>query len=146
VVTQSGTDDDIRLRPRTPYAADLGGTNLLRGTASRGEVDMGTHVLHIADHEIEGPVLVTLRPTAISVHLTRPGGSFRNSWPTEVERVERFGHRVRLLTGAPLAVTVEVTDEAVDELALASGSKIWVALKATEIGIQPDTRRTGHAS
>lgn len=145
-VTQTGTVDDIRLRPRTPYAADLGGTNLLRGTASEGVVDTGTHVLHIADHEIEGPVLVTLRPTAISIHLERPEGSFRNSWPTTVERVERFGHRVRLLTGVPLPVTVEVTDEALDELALAPGSDIWVALKATEIGVQPDTRGSRQSS
>lgn len=142
-VTQKGTGDDIRLRPRTPYAADLGGTNFLRGTARGGEVHTGTHVLHVADHEIEGPVLVTLRPTAISVHLARPGGSFRNSWRTTVVRVERWGHRVRLLTGAPLPVTVEVTDEAQDELGLAVGSEIWVALKATEIGLQPDTAGPG---
>lgn len=31
-VTQTGTAADIRMRPRTPYAADLGGSNLLRAT------------------------------------------------------------------------------------------------------------------
>jgi molybdate transport system ATP-binding protein len=145
LVTQTGTAEDIRLRPRTRYAADLGGTNLLRGTARGGEVDTGTHVLHIADHEIQGPVLVTLRPAAVSVHLVRPEGSFRNSWSTTVARVERLGHRVRLLTGAPLPVMVEVTDEARQELALAPGSEIWVALKATDIGVQPDPPGTRHA-
>ena len=144
-VTQSGTADDIRLRPRTRYAADLAGTNFLRGIARRGEVDTGTHVLHVADHEVEGPVLVTLRPAAISVHRTRPEGSFRNSWPTTVARVERLGHRVRLLTGAPLPVAVEMTDEAREELGLAPGSAIWVALKATEIGVEPDTAATSRA-
>ncbi len=144
-VTQTGTADDIRLRPRTRYAADLGGTNLLGGTARGGEVDTGMHVLHVADHEIEGPVLITIRPTAISLHPTRPGGSFRNSWPTRVERVERLGHRVRLLTGAPLPLTVEVTDEAREELGLAPGSEVWVAMKATEIGIQADVSAPRHA-
>ncbi len=138
-VTQTGTADDIRLRPRTRYAADLGGSNFLRGTARAGKVDLGTHVLHVADREIEGPVLVTLRPAAISVHRIRPEGSFRNAWATRVERVEPLGHRVRLLTGAPLPVAVEVTVEARDELDLAPGSEIWVAVKATEIGVQPDT-------
>jgi molybdate transport system ATP-binding protein len=145
-VTQTGTADDIRLRPRTPYAADLGGTNLLRGSARAGEVDMGACMLHVADHEIEGPVLVTIRPTAISVHRGRPGGSFRNSWPTTVDRVERLGHRVRLLTGAPLRVTVELTEEARAELGLEPGAEIWVALKATEIGVQPDPSGRGRAS
>jgi molybdate transport system ATP-binding protein len=138
-VTQTGTAEDIHLRPRTRYAADLGGTNFLRGRARAGAVDTGTHVLHIADHKIDGPVLVTLRPTAISIHLSRPEGSFRNAWPTTVARVERLGERVRLLTGSPLAITVELTVEALEELGLAVGSSIWVALKATDLGVQPDT-------
>jgi molybdate transport system ATP-binding protein len=137
-VTQTGTAEDIHLRPRTRYAADLGGTNFLRGTASAGEVDTGGHVLHIADRQIEGPVLITLRPTAISIHMARPEGSFRNAWATTVARVERLGQRVRLLTGAPLAVTVEVTVEALEELGLTVGSSIWVAMKATDLGVQPD--------
>jgi molybdate transport system ATP-binding protein len=136
-ITQSGTAEDIRLRPRTRYAADLGGMNLFRGTARAGRVDTGTHVIHVADHDIEGPVLVTLRPAAISVHLERPEGSFRNSWPTTIARVEPTGHRVRLLTGEPLPLTVEVTGEAREELGLAPGSHVWIAVKATEIGVQP---------
>ncbi len=138
-VTQAGTADEIRLRPRTEYAAELGGTTLVRGTAREGAVDTGGHVLHIADHGIEGPVLVTLRPTSISVHRARPEGSFRNIWRTRVVRLEQHGHRVRFLTGAPLPVTVEVTAEARVELALTLETEIWVALKATEIGVQPDT-------
>jgi len=137
-VTQSGTPDDIRLRPRTRYAADLGGTNLFRGHARAGAVETGSHVLHVADHDMEGPVLVTIRPAAISVHLTPPQGSFRNSWLTSIARLERLGHRVRILTGAPLPITAEVTSEARDELGLAPGSEVWLALKATEIGVQPD--------
>jgi molybdate transport system ATP-binding protein len=145
-ITQSGTAEDIRLRPRTRYAADLGGTNLLHGTARAGAVDTGTHILHVADHDIEGPVLVTLRPAAISVHLARPEGSFRNSWLTTIARVEPMGHRVRLLTGEPLPLTVEVTGEAREELGLVPGSEVWIAVKATEIGIQPGVAERGDGS
>ena len=99
---------------------------------------MGTHVLHVADHDVAGPVLVTVRPTSVSVHLVRPAGSFRNSWPTSVARVERLGHRVRLLTGAPLPIMVEVTEEARAELGLGPGSEVWVAVKATEIGVEEE--------
>ena len=137
-VTQSGSAEDILLRPRTPYAADLAGCNLLAGNASHGEVAVGTHVLHIADTEIEGPVLLTIRPNAVSVHRTLPEGSPRNCWATTLERLEPLGSRVRLLTGPPLPLAVEVTREATNELGLAQGSRVWVAVKATEIGVQPD--------
>ena len=137
-VTQSGTADDIRLRPRTRYAADVGGTNLFRAIAHRGEVRVGAHVLHVPDASIEGPVLVTLEPTAVSVHLKRPEGSFRNTWRTTVAQAERLGHRLRLLTGAPLPIAVEVTAEAGEELGLRPGAEVWVAVKATEIGVEPE--------
>lgn len=141
-VTQSGTAQDIRLRPRTPYAADLAGTNLVPGTARDGSVDTGALVLHVADHDAAGPVLLTIRPNAVSVHTERPGGSFRNAWATSVSRVEPLSHRVRLLTGDPLPLAVEVTSEAVEDLNLHPGSPVWVAVKATEIGVEPGGMRT----
>lgn len=137
-VTQRGTADEIRLRPRTRYAADLAGSNLYTGTASDGQVDIGGHSLHIADRGVAGAVLVTIRPTAISVHHSEPTGSPRNSWPTIVELIEPLGDRVRLRTGSPLVLTIEITRDATADLGLAIGAGIWVAVKATEIGVEPD--------
>jgi len=138
-VTQSGTADDIRLRPRTRYAADLAGSNLVAGTALDGAVNTDSHILHIADHEISGPVLATIRPAAISVHLREPEGSPRNSWPTTVDLVEHLGERTRLRTGNPLALTIEVTEEAARSLDLVAGKRVWISIKATEITAEPDS-------
>lgn len=138
-VTQVGTADDIRLRPRTRYAADLAGSNLVQGTADDGSVVVDGHRLHIADHDITGPVVMTVHPTAISVHKTRPEGSQRNVWRTRIDRLEAMGDRVRLLTAMPLPLTVEVTAGAADALRLAEGSEIWLAIKATEIRVEGDT-------
>lgn len=137
-VTQRGTGDDIRLRPRTQYAADLAGSNLISGTAYGGLVDTGSQPMHIADVDVEGSVLLTIRPTAIALHVIRPEGSPRNSWPTTVERVEHLGARVRLRTGPPLPLTVELTEAARAEMELAVGAPVWVAMKATEIGVAAD--------
>lgn len=137
-VTQSGTADEIRLRPRTQYAADLAGSNLISGMASVGRVETGDQTVHIADDQIDGAVLLTIHPNAISLHNNRPEGSPRNSWPTTVERVELLGARVRLRTGPPLPLTVELTEEARAEMALTTGRTVWVAVKATEIGVQTD--------
>lgn len=135
-VTQSGTADDIRLRPKTRYAADLGGVNLVRGTAIDGVVAVGGMKLHLADTTVTGEVLVTIEPSAISIHLVFPEGSPRNVWRTTVERLEILGSRVRLRLGQPLPLTAEVTDAARTELGLAPGSEVWVSVKATEIGVQ----------
>jgi len=135
-VTQAGTAEDIRLRPRTPYAADLAGSNLVAGVANDGAVDTGAHVLHIADHEITGPVLATIRPAAISIHLREPEGSPRNSWKTTIDLVEHLGERARLKTGDPLPLAVEVTSDAISDLGLVQGTSVWVSLKATEINVE----------
>jgi molybdate transport system ATP-binding protein len=94
--------------------------------------------LRIADDRMEGPVLLTIHPNAISIHAHRPEGSPRNAWSTGVERVEPLGSRVRLRTGAPLPITVELTESARAEMGLRVGREIWVAVKATEIGVEPD--------
>lgn len=140
-VTQKGSADDIRLRPRTQYVADLAGSNLLVGTASGGRVALDTHELHISS-QVEGDVLVTIRPSAISVHRRRPEGSQRNSWPTRIELIERIGERVRLRVGFPLALTAEITEEATNALGLREGDEVWVAIKATEIGVEVSRNRS----
>lgn len=138
VVTQSGTADEIRLRPATSYAAELAGANFFQGVAEAGTVEVDGHRLSVADDDMRGPVLVTIPPTAVAVHVTRPGGSPRNTWSTTVTAVERLGTRVRLSTGDPLPLTVEVTAAATDELGVQPGREVWVAVKATEIGLQAD--------
>jgi molybdate transport system ATP-binding protein len=137
-ITQTGTSDEIRLRPQTRYAADLVGTNFAVGHARQGLVDVGGHAVHVADEVPDGRVLVTIHPTAVAIHREHPGGSPRNTWSTTVERVERLGNRARVLTGPPLPLTAELTEGARVELGIEAGAPIWVAIKATEIGVEPE--------
>jgi molybdate transport system ATP-binding protein len=144
-LTQSGTPDEIRLRPRTPYAADLAGSNLLFGHATDGVVLIGAHQLHIPEHDTVGDVLLTIRPSAVSVHRSQPEGSPRNTWETRVELLERLGERTRIRTGGPLSLTVEITSEATSDLGLREGDPIWVAVKATEIGVESEKVGAGNS-
>lgn len=139
VITQRGSADEIRLRPRTPYAASFAGANLVAGQAADGRVEVGEFTLQIADHRIEGSVLAIIRPAAISVHVEKPRGSPRNTWQTKVEVLEHLGDVVRIRTGQPLPLTVEITEDAVEALGIRSGSPIWVSIKATEIVVEPET-------
>jgi molybdate transport system ATP-binding protein len=136
-IVQAGTPDDIRLRPRTPYVADLAGSNLIRGVAQGGVIVTAGHSLNIADHSASGPVLATIRPNAITVHLREPEGSPRNTWKTSIDLLEHLGDRVRLRTDAPLPLTVEITELATRSLQLTEGAQVWVSIKATEIGVEP---------
>ena len=136
-IAQAGTPDDIRLRPRTRYVADLAGSNLVTGVAAGGVIETSRHRLHIADHSVSGPVLATIRPNAITVHLREPEGSPRNTWKTSIDLLEHLGDRVRLRVGAPLPLTAEITEMATKSLQLAEGVQVWVSIKATEIGVEP---------
>jgi molybdate transport system ATP-binding protein len=136
-ITQVGSPDDIRLRPRTQYIADLAGSNLISGTAHHGVITAGEHRLQIAEPSIGGSVLATIHPRAIVIGRQRPTGSSRNAWETTVIRVEHYGDRVRLQTGEPLALTAEVTPEAIKALDVIEGSRVWVSIKATEIQVTP---------
>lgn len=135
VVTQIGTPDDIRLRPRTTYAAELAGANLLQGVAADGEVTVGNHTLVVADHHTVGDVLATVHPRAIALYLERPDGSPRNTWRTAVALTEDLGERVRVQLGDPLPITAEVTPAGAASLRLAPGTSVWVSVKATEIDL-----------
>lgn len=139
-VTQTGSAEEIRLRPRTRYAADLAGSNFFVGHAQNGRVQIGGEVLLLAEHDIDGEVLLSIRPASIGVFHHRPEGSPRNSWLTKIELVERLGDRTRLLTGSPLPLTIEITSESAQTMSLDRGREVWVAIKSTEIEVQGGSR------
>jgi molybdate transport system ATP-binding protein len=135
-ISQVGSAEVITQGPLTDYAADLAGTNLLRGAASGGEILVGGHPVHTADPHGDGQFLLTVHPRAVSLHRQRPEGSPRNSWRTTVTHVEVMADRSRVSVGVPIPMTSEVTSESVTALGVEVGSEIWVSIKATEISVQ----------
>lgn len=136
--TQTGTPDEIRRHPRTSYAADLAGVNLITGEAANGTVRInGGPELQIADTSTAGRVLLTIHPRAVSVHAERPRGSPRNAWPSTITSVEVLGDRCRVQFGSPLPLSAEITTASQQYLGLATGREFWVAVKATEITVRP---------
>jgi molybdate transport system ATP-binding protein len=137
-ITQSGSPDDIRRHPRTAYAADLAGVNLLTGTARAGSVAVGAGPpIEVAGGGADGPVLLTIHPRAISIHTRRPEGSPRNTWRSTIRHAEVAGERTRIQFGDPLPLTAEITTTAFRELGITVGGECWVAVKAAEIAVRP---------
>lgn len=138
VVTARGSLADLVARPRTAWAAELAGTNLIPAMAVGSILalaDGGT--VAVAEAPGDGPVFVAIRPAAVSVHLRRPEGSPRNVWEGTVRAVEGFGERFRIQVAGPVPLVAEVTASAVIELGLQPGSSVWLSVKATDAAAYP---------
>ena len=143
-VVQQGTPAEVARRPASAYVARLVGLNLWTGTlgaAGLVGLDDGGE-LAVATDAPRGRVLVSLRPSAITVHTEHPEHtSTRNVWPGQVASMEVLADRVRLqLTGAPDALA-DVTPAAVAELDLEVGRQVWLSAKATEVEAYADHDR-----
>ena len=137
-VTQSGTPAEVARAPRTPYVAELVGLNLFRGAARGGLVALDAGgALHAATAP-DGQVLLTVAPSAVSLHRLPPEGSARNVWRGRVSGVEQQGAVVRVAVEGQPAVLADVTTAAVAELDLVPGQDVWVSVKATEVHASPE--------
>jgi molybdate transport system ATP-binding protein len=135
-VTQTGTPDEVRRHPRSPYVAALLGVNLLLGrlTGDGRFVLDGGGELHVAAADT-GPALAIIDPNAVSLFAAEPHGSARNCWPAIVSDLDRAPDRVRVHFASPFALTADVTPAAAAELALEPGAEVWCAVKATAIQV-----------
>ena len=141
-LVQDGTPSEVARHPASAYVARLVGLNLWSGTLQPGsgevELDSGGR-LEVATRAPAGRVLVSLRPSAITVHTGPPEHtSTRNVWAGTIADLELLADRVRLeISGRPSAL-VDVTPGAVSELALEVGREVWLSAKATEAEAYPD--------
>ncbi|MFM8237040.1 MAG: sulfate/molybdate ABC transporter ATP-binding protein [Actinomycetota bacterium] len=134
-IIQTGTLAEITAQPHSPFVADLAGINLLRGEAEGDLVRLDGGGQLAAPGAGRGPVFAVFHPRSVALHRSPPEGSPRNAWATRVETVEPLGDRVRVRLAGPPAVVAEVTMAAVTELGLAPGSRVWAAVKATEVRV-----------
>ena len=136
-VVQSGDAEEIAARPRSRYAADLAGVNLLRGRshADRVSLDGGGH-LAVADAP-DGDVFVVVHPRSVALHADAPHGSPRNVWEATIAAIDPEGRRVRVRLSGAIPLVAEVTASSAAELALRPGASVWCAVKASEVSVFP---------
>jgi molybdate transport system ATP-binding protein len=136
-VTQTGSPDQVRSRPRSRYVAELVGVNLFRGRAGGDAIrlDGGATLVAAGDHH--GEVFAAVHPRAVALHRRRPEGTPRNSWPGTADALEAMGDRVRVRVTGTVPIVAEVTPAAAGELRLADGGPVWATVKATEVDVYP---------
>ncbi len=134
-VTQTGTFAEIAARPRSRYAADLVGVNLLAGTArgNRLVLDSGAEVVVPAG--TTGRALAVIHPHSVVMHRAQPASSARNAWAGTVESIDLAGDRARVRIVGPVTLVAEITGAARDDLGLEPGVAVWASVKATDIAV-----------
>jgi molybdate transport system ATP-binding protein len=136
-VVQDAPVGEVVRRPATPYVARLVGLNLLRGTASDGVLALpdGGQV-RTADRSLAGPALGVVRPSSVLVATAPPSGtSARNTLSGTVTALEQLGDRVRVEVASRPPLLADVTAQAVGELRLAAGDRVWLSVKATDVEV-----------
>jgi molybdate transport system ATP-binding protein len=136
-VVQCGTPADVTARPRSRYAADLAGVNLLRGRADGDRILLDGGDELVVPEAGTGAVFAVIHPRAVTLHPTRPAGTARNVWPGRVSEIDLEGTRARVRVAADRPLVAEITSAAAADLRLEPGVQVWMAVKATEIVVYP---------
>jgi molybdate transport system ATP-binding protein len=144
-VAQAGTREALLRYPRTPFVAELVGTNLFVGRpteAAGADAVIRTPEGLVAVAEGAGAgagageVYLTVSPREITLSLRPPDGSAQNVFAgTVIELVPEppSGERIRVVLNSRPGLVAEVTREAVAALALREGAWVYAAFKATGV-------------
>jgi molybdate transport system ATP-binding protein len=140
-VAQAGSREELLRHPRSPFVAELIGTNLFIGRAAEAgsaSASIRTPEGAVAIEETSGPgtVYLTVSPREIMLSRTLPEGSPQNIFAGAVVELipePPGGERVRVVLDTRPTLVAEVTPEAVAALALREGVQVYAAFKATGV-------------
>jgi molybdate transport system ATP-binding protein len=136
-VVESGVSRDVLARPRSAFAAQLAGLNLLAGQWDGTAVVLpdGTAVQGMvsgAEPARGAPVVATFRPTAVAVYTHPVQGSPRNGFAATVTDLQPLGDLLRVRAGD---LHADITLRAAADLDLVPGTAVRLSVKATEVAV-----------
>ncbi len=147
-IAESGTPARVLAAPRSRFGARIAGINAVRGVAqSPGVLVAGHQTWHgVAAESLERGVdaVAVFAPSSVAVYREHPHGSPRNSIFVHVNGVEIAGEGVRVravsVDDEAVAIVADVTREAVADLRLGIGDRVWFSVKAQEIALHGAAR------
>jgi len=136
-VVEDGPSREVLARPRSTFAAQLAGLNLLTGTWAGDHVrlDDGTAVFGMTVDpapSVGEPVVATFRPNAVAVYREASSGSPRNTFAVRIIELEPSGELVRVRGDG---LSADVTPYAAADLDLVPGLPVTFTVKATEVAV-----------
>lgn len=141
-IVEDGPTRRVLAEPRSPFTARIAGINLVAGTTDGHHLitEDGTRITGMLDPGCrpgESAVAV-FQPAAVAVHLTETSGSPRNHLPATITELEPRGATIRVHTAAipgAVGLLADITAAAAADLELQPGSRVHLAVKATEVTI-----------
>ncbi|HDJ67078.1 MAG TPA: ABC transporter ATP-binding protein, partial [Nitrososphaeria archaeon] len=139
-ILQVGEPIEIINNPRNELIASFtGAKNLFKGkvTARRGElaeIDLGGVRIYAATRKL-GEVMVAIRPENIVILLEKARISARNVLEGVIEEISEKPPYVSLKIDAGLPFTVYLTRNALEELNLKVGKRVYLAFKASAVSV-----------
>lgn len=143
-ILQRGSAAELSARPASAFVAEVAGSAVLTGTASREssglslvELDGGGRLR--SSDQVEGGVAACVFPWEIALEPAdaEPRGSALNRLAVEVVSVAEVGTRVRVGLAAPQPLVAEVTAESTRSLGLRPGLRLSATWKATATRLVP---------
>ena len=136
-IVEQGPCSEVLTRPRSRFAAQLAGLNMVVGSwrdqAVRTASGMSLAGTVNGAPPAEGdPVVAVFPPQAISVFLRAPGGSPRNALDVTITHLEPHGGQVRVRSEE---LSADITPQAAAELDLAPGTPACFVIKANEVAV-----------
>ncbi|MDT5235227.1 MAG: molybdate transport system ATP-binding protein, partial [Mycobacterium sp.] len=143
-IAESGSTATVLATPRSRFGARFAGVNLVGGTSDAQGVlttQWGT-----TWHGTPGPDMVAgesavalFNPAAVAVYRDKPHGSPRNTVEVTVAELDGRGPVIRVRAdeqpdGAP-GLAADITAEAVADLRLAPGDRVYFSVKAQEVTV-----------
>ncbi|MBW3622729.1 MAG: ABC transporter ATP-binding protein [Armatimonadetes bacterium] len=138
-ITQSGPKEELLMRPRSPFIAELAGLNLYRAEIAAGEglkeARVGEVVFHVLAEGVSGPAYLAFAPSEVTLASERHPGSAQNVFEGRVKEMLPLPDRLRVLLDVGAGLSAEITREAAAALHLAPGQTLWATVKATAIHV-----------
>jgi molybdate transport system ATP-binding protein len=147
-IAEIGTVAELLSAPRSQFGARIAGVNAVRGVLESPGVlvDGGQRWYGIAAEELQpgADAVAVFAPVAVAVYREEPHGSPRNSVSVHITALDVAGGVVRVhgvaSSGRAAGISADITPEAVADLRLGIGERVWFSVKAQEIHVHGASR------
>jgi molybdate transport system ATP-binding protein len=90
---------------------------------------------HVISTAPAGGVCLTFDPSSVLVFSGRPAGSAQNVFQGDVVSLFSLADRTRVVVDIGGEVAADLTREAVEDLEIVPGRRVWLAIKSTAIQV-----------